>query len=107
MNPARMKNKRKAGLTAFTLSATLVAKKEMHIEQLNGKSPRPFNTRLRALRSSKGLTQETCAPLLGISKRCLEEWERGGTVPTKAAQEGAVMILKKEKKRDSKRKETA
>lgn len=69
-------------------------------------TPRSFNLRLRALRSSKGLTQETCAPLLGISKRCLEEWERGGTVPTKAAQEGAVMILKKEKKRDSKRKET-
>lgn len=78
----------------------------MHTEQLNGKPPKPFSQRLKSLRASKSLTQESCAILLGVSKRCLEEWEYGNTEPSEATQQGAEMILRKQKKRETKRKET-
>jgi transcriptional regulator with XRE-family HTH domain len=38
--------------------------------------------RVKALRSSVGLTQEELARLLGVSLRTLSRWEKGETTPT-------------------------
>ncbi len=37
--------------------------------------------RLRMLRTKKGLTQETVAEMVGVSRQALAKWEKGETLP--------------------------
>lgn len=52
-----------------------------------------FPESLKAERKRLNLNQPEAAGLLGVSKRTLELWEAGRTLPIELAQEGALMRM--------------
>ncbi|MCQ4167459.1 helix-turn-helix domain-containing protein [Tahibacter harae] len=44
-----------------------------------------FGSRMKALRSERGLTQEDLAHEVGVTKGAISQWERDGTEPNFAA----------------------
>ena len=60
--------------------------------------PQTFTERLKALKKEARLTQQGIADLLGVSKRTVEEWTRGGSEPPKYLQPLYLEALEKRTK---------
>lgn len=60
-----------------------------------------IQTKLRAWRKARGLSQSGAAPLLGVTLRTLENWEQGRSQPRGLALRAIVQTLKPLKPRKS------
>lgn len=58
----------------------------------------PIPAKLRAWRKARGLSQSQAAPVLGLTKRTLENWEQGTTQPRGLARVHLLQLLNTPKK---------
>lgn len=59
------------------------------------KTPKiPFSQLLKERRKALGLTQAECAKRLDVSKRAIEQWEAGTSIPLLVTQDGIFLRLK-------------
>jgi len=52
-----------------------------------------IQTKLRAWRKARGLSQSQAAPVLGLTQRTLENWEQGTTQPRGLARVHLLQLL--------------
>lgn len=58
-----------------------------------------FDERLRAERTSAGLTQQALAELAGYSKRAIEQWEAGSRTPSELVQKAILKLIEEAAKK--------
>lgn len=59
--------------------------------------PSEVPSKLKAWRKARGLSQGQAAPVLGISRRTLENWEQGDHRPTALALRHLALLLQSDK----------